>query len=555
MLTVHHRLTVANLFSQAPTIYPILFAAVVGKALRSIAFWRLEKGGRVGLFDQLLGSTTIFQTVTTQVQIRTPGFIGIALIITWAFSPLGGQASLRVLRNTTKKVTEHSTIQYVNTTSWIMSGQYVGADTENSYIPVDALFGAALVSYATTKYPTQDTWGNIKVPFVEQLAAYNMDSYGWYSVPDDLSSDHYASVLGLPISAVTNDANTTTVFGVETSYWVLTCPLLWGGNRSDPTTYKDYNFPNEKYAFKTNSTNLNLSSNNSRTSNQQTQGLDPGMQPLVFTYTDQNNHHDDEVLALCTIQTSYVEVSVRCLAQSCVVARIRRSQSSHPPSSWTPLDTASTSSFGWFATHFVGALKDGHQGAVTPYQSFILDPLDAFNSSLQRPPVSTVPKAIFSIRLSQLFNTYWIALLAPTAIAKGLNNANLTVDTSIVEGTEQQSTEATITHLVYVVKCDNLWLTVLLISTGVTTLIGIFGIVATMCRRGPELGLNISAMIKDSPFVDSPAISSTLDASDRTRMCKNLVVKYGDVACEDEFGHVAIGNLGVSDFGSRRLYV
>lgn len=279
------------------------------------------------------------------------------------------------------------------------------------------------------------------------------------------------------------------------------------------------------------------------------------MQPLVFTYTDQNNHHDDEVLALCTIQTSYVEVSVRCLAQSCVVARIRRSQSSHPPSSWTPLDTASTSSFGWFATHFVGALKDGHQGAVTPYQSFILDPLDAFNSSLQRPPVSTVPKAIFSIRLSQLFNTYWIALLAPTAIAKGLNNANLTVDTSIVEGTEQQSTEATITHLVYVVKCDNLWLTVLLISTGVTTLIGIFGIVATMCRRGPELGLNISAMIKDSPFVDSPAISSTLDASDRTRMCKNLVVKYGDVACEDEFGHVAIGNLGVSDFGSRRLYV
>jgi hypothetical protein len=83
----------------------------MGKALKSIAFWKLEKGSRAGLIDQLLGSTTIFQTIVIQTQLRAPGIVGITLVFIWALSPLGGQATLRTLGHKLQYTTTRSVIQ------------------------------------------------------------------------------------------------------------------------------------------------------------------------------------------------------------------------------------------------------------------------------------------------------------------------------------------------------------------------------------------------------------------------------------------------------------
>jgi len=479
--------------------------------------------------------------------------VSIALVLAWALSPLGGQASLRIIDQAVQVTTDHAKVQCVNTTSLIMAGVYAGGDAESYYIPVNAMFAAALVSYATAKHSSQDSWGNVRIPFFEQLDLSFSDGEGWYQVPENLSSDQYASVLGLPVSQIDGSINTTTTFELETSYWVLNCPFLGSYEQLNETLFTSNLTVAPGYAFSAKSNSFTLISNSTRTL--KTDGTNAFEVPLTFFYMDQNNDNMDLVLARCIIETSYVDISVTCLEGSCRTTRMRRSQTSHLPPTWTALDTSSISSFGWFAKHFMGAFKEGHGGYATPYQNFILNPYDAFNSSIYRPALSILPNATFAIRLGQLFNTYWMALLTPTAIPKGLDNVNLTADIESVLGTMQQSTDAVIEHSILVLRCDNLWLTVLLISTGVTTLIGIFGLAATIFRRGPEIGLNILSMIKDSPFVEQPVISSTLDASDRTRMCKNLVVKYGDVACEDEAGYVAIGNRGVSTFSSRRLYV
>ncbi|THX16144.1 hypothetical protein D6D13_01552 [Aureobasidium pullulans] len=526
----------------APTIYPILFAAIVGKALKSIAFWKLERGSRVGVLDQLLGSTTIFQTIITQVQMRTPGLVSVTLILTWALSPLGGQASIRVLGQSLKNTTHTATIHYVNTSSSIMGDEYSGSSVHHAVVPVDALFGAALVSFATTQTLGQDSWGNIKIPMIEYLGTTLASGEGWYQIPSNLSTDHYASLLGLPLSEISSDSNTATNFDIETSYWVLKCPVLESidiTNRSLPDSV--YSTDSDKPQ------NLFLASQQGAIN-----GLGDYEAARHVTYTDLLPGHS---FANCTIETSFVEVSVHCSTGVCAAKKIRRSLNPFKKAIWTALDYTGGESFGFYTLLFVSAIKEGHASVPSPYQNFILNPYDPFNKSWDRPAVSTVSNTTFSIRLGQLLNTYWMALLAPTAIPKGLHNANLTADTAPIQGTNQQSTEAAVTRSTQVLKCDNLWLMFLLLSTAVTTLIGIFGLVATICRRGPELGLNISSMIKDSPFVDQPAIPSTLDASDRMRMCKNLLVKYGDVACEDEAGYVAIGNRGVSTFNSRRLFL
>ena len=65
--------------------------------MHTIALWGLELGERMKVLGQLLGSTSVFDTVVTQLKFRNIGFIGAGLIILWALSPIGGQASLRVL--------------------------------------------------------------------------------------------------------------------------------------------------------------------------------------------------------------------------------------------------------------------------------------------------------------------------------------------------------------------------------------------------------------------------------------------------------------------------
>ncbi|KAK0729624.1 hypothetical protein B0H67DRAFT_677627 [Lasiosphaeris hirsuta] len=53
--------------SIAPTLFPILFTATVGRCVRLISIYRVEKGERLGYLDQFLRSTSFGGTLTTVV--------------------------------------------------------------------------------------------------------------------------------------------------------------------------------------------------------------------------------------------------------------------------------------------------------------------------------------------------------------------------------------------------------------------------------------------------------------------------------------------------------
>jgi hypothetical protein len=54
-------------WKQGPTVFSILFAAIVGGAMKSIATWRIQRGTTVGFVEQLLGSNSISGVLVTQV--------------------------------------------------------------------------------------------------------------------------------------------------------------------------------------------------------------------------------------------------------------------------------------------------------------------------------------------------------------------------------------------------------------------------------------------------------------------------------------------------------
>lgn len=543
---------------QGPTIYPILFAAIVGRALKSIAFWKLEKGGKIGTMDQLLGSMTITQTILTQVQMRSLGFLGLLLVAIWSLSPLGGQASLRIIGATFQAINTTRPLQYINTSSSILSLHYAGGDTAQQFVPVSALFGAALVGRSSEQASSIDNWGNLKIPRIESLDTSTKDIDGWYPIPPLNSSDDYASLIGVPFSMVSNENNVTTSFNIETSYWALLCPVFGtfvgyeSVSATDPNKKWDLNLTTGNTAATKINQNLYLTS---ETTLNYSQPLDSQVNASLrhIIYSDRNNDPADLVGANCTIKTSYVEVSIVCSKDSCASVAIEKSRKPLAPESWTPFDSSATA-FYWFSDSFSNAFLEGHSVMPTPYQKFIINPQAPFDPSFHVPPITVVSNATFALRLGQLFNTYWMAMLAPTAVPKGLRNSNLTADTAPITGTLQQSTTAIVTRHESILACDPVWFIVLLLSSAITALTGLCGLIATICRRGPDISFNISSLVKDNPFVDQTPLTTTLDGSDRARLMKNLYAKYGDVASEQEIGYIAIGSGNVAKLQRGRLY-
>ena len=61
---VHQFILTFGVF-KGPTIFPILFASIIGRATHAILLWRLEKGEHVGILDMLAASTSLTSTITS----------------------------------------------------------------------------------------------------------------------------------------------------------------------------------------------------------------------------------------------------------------------------------------------------------------------------------------------------------------------------------------------------------------------------------------------------------------------------------------------------------
>ncbi|KAK4494499.1 hypothetical protein PRZ48_014797 [Zasmidium cellare] len=170
---------------QGPTIFPILFAAVLGRALKAIMLWRLERGERLGLLDLLAGSTTVVNTILTQLSLRILSAAGLVLILAWAISPLGGQASLRVMTVAQQNSTHAAPMRYMSTNHSFNA--YTDADMGPLATLMNGMFNAALLGPERIKESPTDLWNNVKVPHLGSLVTDKIQvaNHSWIAVPNE----------------------------------------------------------------------------------------------------------------------------------------------------------------------------------------------------------------------------------------------------------------------------------------------------------------------------------------------------------------------------------
>lgn len=506
--------------------------------------WRLERGERLGLLDLLAGSTTVVNTILTQLSLRILNAASLILIIAWAISPLGGQASLRVMTVARQNTTTSAPMRYMSTNH--SYDPYVSGDLGSLATLMDGLFNAALLGPERIKNSPTDSWNNVKVPRLESLTSDHalLANNSRISVPGE--NETYASLIGLPVAGVPVASNAS--FTVESFYWNLDCSALT--ESFQPPSFQNGDAAPAGWSNRSNDLgNIHLFDYAPPTSNKSScrgSPYDPEYVPRILAYNSWDPS-GGQFGALCTISTSYVEMKTECLsATNCSATAIRKSTQKHPNPAWTMLDgpEGACNWYIYFLYQFVDTVTVKRSGTSTPAQGYLLDPNAPASPTLDK-PMTSVSKETFAVRLAQLLNTFWIISAGPYAVPYGFAGDIDNTNKEYFDATAANATTTTaqITASYFVIRCHKAWLGVLLAASVFLIVASILSIALRLRSKTPDLSLNWSTLTRDNPYVETKYTGSSLDHSKRSRLMKSKKVRFGDVEPERVVGHLAVGSL------------
>jgi hypothetical protein len=500
-------------------VFPLAFASVLGRTVKAYTTWRLERGESLGNLDTLAGSATLVSTIMSQISLRIFTSLGAVLAVAWVLSPLGGQAALRIV--SLANVTSSANASYLYPRAGYIYGNgdiFMTGTSATEKGMAQALYISSLMSTESVKQPSVDLWTNVKIPYienVEQNASFAADPEGWYALGND--AYEVASLVGIPIFNLSTGVRNSS-FLMDASYWHVHCSTA-------TSVYSDLlQSSNSSWQGFKGKSSVGLWSNNTEyRGDRQNSSFPSNLSSRTILFRAY------PLESICQMSTSYVEFELLCTNQICHCVKIRRSIKQHYPENWTFLDSnfdigSSTTIFAGFAGWF-SDLVPGHDSKPTIVENYIMRSPNGGSSN----GLST---DLLSLRLAQILNTAWFA--SWVYILNGAIHVDPRTVVTVV-GVQTTAVEQ--------IKCDYLWFSILLVASLAMLSAAIACAALRMLRRGPEFDLLISTMVKEDPNVSLPAMSSTLNAFERARICKDVKVILADISGENEVGHIALSNV------------
>ncbi|KAF2476429.1 uncharacterized protein BDR25DRAFT_277535 [Lindgomyces ingoldianus] len=586
-----------------PTIFPIVFAAISGRSMKMIARYLAERGAKLSTLELLMASQSVWGTVESQLLMRRLTVVGANLLFLWSMSPLGGQASLRLLQKSPSSNFTVAPLRYLSTgpagTAWAMSTTYV--ESNGKLTQVTPLYTAALLAPDTIKQGPEDTWGNVKIPRLDLANTSRPDSQGWINLPSNLSSaEDYYSLVGIPIVGRPRDQDS--IFRIETTHFTTQC---------EP-------FKKMKIAADKNFTEIeqiapgqiwqNMSTENNplgqfrtfflQTDIPLTQGDDGRLDAFFGFVNDSKVSHpfqkrkityasnyitssEDSFLniANCSLAQIHTETEIQCAKAQCFAKRTRISLSDQRPAEFTGFDHSLIAEL--FLKAFPSTF-DWVRGS-TPTEQFLFNtsafPFVSPTTNLESNPawmdLSLLSAETFSRRLSLLLNTFYQLTIAPNSylgdlpanfslygpdtipradmnvyLPSNLSASNTTFskwwatfeNTALPSGISfiGATTNATLSTTQEMYVCNFAWLALLLTAAGVIFLTGAASLVLKRKTLGPELFGFVTSMTYENPYVKVPEGGSMLDAMERARLLKDVELFVADVQGDRDVGHIAL---------------
>lgn len=553
-----------------------------------------------------MASQSVWGTIESQILMRRLTLVGANLLFLWAMSPLGGQASLRLLETTNSTAQSFTPLRYLSTgpgsAGWAMSmGTYVEFD--GRLTQVDAMYAAALLGNKQAKEGPEDTWGNIKIPYLDTTDSVSNDSEAWTIISDEFRPpEDYFSLVGVPVIGRPQEKDSA--FNLELSYFTVQCERfkkatvnasdyaaleelvpgqLWKNMSAENNPWTDGD-RSSTFFLETDLPLTNGGNDGDGRFNAYAGFVNASMTSKKFpkrqiTYASKFGV-DAMNIANCSLGQTHVESEVTCSREKCIAGKIRPSLTDKRDVYTTPFDhiliaelalKAFPRTFGW-------------SKGSSPTEQFLfntsgfelMSPLATFVTTPGWRDLGLLDPDVFAKRLALLLNTYYQLTLAPTAFLGNLPTTNLSafgIDTQPVldvdaylpkdmstENTTFQNwffpfqsksfayglyfigatTNATVSTTHQVFVCNYAWLSLLLAAAITILLTGVASLVLKRKTLGPEMFGFVTSMTYQNPFVKIPKGGSMLDAMERARLLKDVEVCVGDVYGDEDVGHIAL---------------
>lgn len=500
-------------------------------------------------------------------------------ILIWALSPLGGQASLRIL----------STINYTDTVIGLAryadTGPLRHIYTHLIMNPLDNrnywqnMAGAEMLTALNQPVDVyerpMDIWGNVKVPWIDKLDPGHSGT--WIDTADVRGADTYSSLIGIPIHAL-SPLGVKDLF-IETSYLTLNCSTLRKKELYlyDPRSHEEIlriSCPecpdwNNTYPYKVCAAG---SSQAKRTRLATFLGLetpttDPprGANIIVVDIWPMSDYFRDEPgidgwSTNCTVIEKHVEVHAQCDVKGCHSEAIRHSEKDKRPANFTAFD--------YWAGYALSnrTLVPFDPGDAVQYLSVSSNQTE-FGGTDYDHLVSNVTEDQLSLRLGAFINSY-VQIYLMCMLVRPKESSSLAWGPEYVpsEGLRLWTQSSDLQHVDYhiqgllptedilhlfaltnvttstdieVYQAKAVWVASLLICSLTVLCLGIFGIICESRSLAPKRFDPVIGQTFDNPDFGLDPGGTTLDVDDRLRLLGQLEIQIGDVRKDWDVGRIS----------------
>lgn len=537
----------------SPTVFPIVFAAICGRAMKSIALYQSQKGASLRLLEHLSGASSLFSALERVVTLRSFGIVGITTALLWASSPIGGQAlSLRLLSKQSFYAQSTRFATYLGPDfldkNWLESS----SGSASMLSRVTSIYLSSLSSSHEVRGSPRDVWGNPKTS-IPASDVSGTNSSEWRSITNGSDTSTYANLIGIPLKAFSEGTTSEMVVSsidmdVRCSSLEFTDTETFKKNLKEPLVVNPAGggtFPNGTTSIVLPTTHPFTGSTTTFlyvTNASWTQFAFDNTHPLTIFYGSQTYAKTASLypkvgfpvsLATCNMLPRGLETKVACTANVCQAVAARRV----PAKLKTPGPILQIMRGG----HFCGMGSSYHIGQASQTEHFIVDGFVSDNTE-QLLSLYQVPLAVFETRFRQAMNTFWYAV-ASVVFATG-NLTSVDVQDYLLR-TPASVTEDLGPH--YVCHWTWFWL-----GLAIVALLEGLAIANTILRfrtHIPDIFGYVSSLTLANKHCKGEEIeqSSALDGLQRARALGHVRFQLADVEGEEDVGKIAFVPLGVQD--------
>ncbi|KAL4753211.1 hypothetical protein BDW72DRAFT_41283 [Aspergillus terricola var. indicus] len=582
-------------YLQGPTIYPILFAALLSRSLKSIGRYCAQRSVRMSKLWALMNTNATADPVLHLVSMPASILVW-GLLVLWVMSPLGGQSTIRLLYKANITDTTHPELRYWDSgplgNMFINVGIMEGNDGSWPLSMRD-IYSASLMQSVSTKAGPLDQWGNVKIPRIEAGNESQVDSAGWMPIKKSLGAETFTSLFGMPIVGLSEmrkqgDLNLT----IEATYVVLSTPSTYStSNVSGKGMTVDCVDCFESYGqphFIRSQRFVGLPA----------EGYYKGVDTNTPNYTQPrtlrfNNTYGGTTVTTCQVTQRMVEAFIECVDGDCEATKVRPSTTDHRDKNFTSFDY-----WAWIVLDMltsVGSQKTQHEmmwgvGSSVLFlndsSSFLMQ--TGISGTQAEVNISNIDPELLSTRASILLNTGLQAFMAPTGFSgqlptnlslygvphlpgRGLqamvNRTDLdTLEYTVYAPPKQllnmltdlapfvgASTNATFVRYTEVYRPEYVWVVILIISSVLLFAVGVAGICVRLKTFAPNMFDPVAGLTYNNPYISLTGREyDPLDADERANLLGDKRVQIGEVddykgvkAVFGEAGYVTPLRLGI----------